>query len=78
MYSVRRDKKERSALAEHTSITGHDVLWSETTIVGQESHWLRRQWKEAIHISSNRNALTNRDSGLMVPNVYKPLLRKLV
>jgi len=30
----------------------------------------------SLHITLNKNALTNRDSGLMVPNVYKPLLRK--
>ena len=36
MDSVRLDKAERSALAEHTSLTGRDVGWSNTKIIGQE------------------------------------------
>ena len=76
MDSVRRDKAERSALAEHTSLTGHDVNWSDTKIIGQESDWARRKWLEALKITSNKNSLSNRDSGRVVPDNYKPLLGK--
>ena len=75
--TVRLGQAEKSALAEHSTKTGHATKWSDTTILCTESRYHHRKWKESWHIASNKSILTNRDSGRILPQHYYPLIEKL-
>ena len=77
MAKVRLDKSDQSALAEHANTNSHNIDWNSTTILAQESRWAQRKWLEAWLISKNKNSLSNRDNGRIIPDNYKALLKSI-
>ena len=75
--SVRLGQTEKSALAEHATKTGHPIKWSEVAILGKEGRYHQRKWEESWHIAKNKDTLSNRDSGRILPQHYHPLIQNL-
>lgn len=74
--SVRLGQAEKSALADHATKTGHSIKWSETEVVEKENRYHHRKWQESWHIAKNKDTLSNRDSGRILPQQYRPLIHK--
>ena len=65
-----RCEVDKSALAEHAWNEGHPVAWDKATILDKDSMRMRLVIKEALHISSNKGTLMNRDTGLELPGCW--------
>ena len=61
---------DKSALAEHAWNEEHPVAWDKATILDKDSMRMRLVIKEALHISSNKGTLMNRDTGLELPGCW--------
>ena len=61
---------DKSALAEHAWNEGHPVAWDKATILDKDSMRMRLVIKEALHNSSNKGTLMNRDTGLELPGCW--------
>ena len=73
--SVKYLDVDKSALAEHIYEYDHGIAWEKTEILCRDSRWSQRRWKEAWLIEANKNnAIVNRDSGRILPDVYKTLI----
>ena len=56
---------ERSAVAEHAHVCGHQWKWDSTKVLAGAGGWQERKVKEAIHIrkQARERELMNKDSG---------------
>ena len=70
MPVLRRCEIDKSALAEHAWNEGHPVAWDKATILDKDGMRMRLVIKEALHISSNKGTLMNRDTGLELPGCW--------
>ncbi|KAK3751073.1 hypothetical protein QZH41_001914 [Actinostola sp. cb2023] len=73
---VRLNKTNKSALAEHAHNTGHSISWNNTKILEVETRWHQRKWSEACHIAKSTDAISNRDTGRILPQNYTALFKK--
>ena len=83
-FGTRQDEHERavqlkksgnSALAKHVHDEDHSVAWKKSRILCKENRWAQRKWKEACFIEQANNGIANRDNGMTLPEVYKPIVR---
>ncbi|XP_028415509.1 uncharacterized protein LOC114538574 [Dendronephthya gigantea] len=74
--AVRLGKIEKSALAKHGYDCEHGIAWNDSKLLCKESRWAQRKWKEACMIEQSGNGISNRDNGRILPDVYKPILKK--
>ena len=65
----------RSAIAEHVHEQQHQPCFPPK-IVCTESNTRTRKIKEALYIRTNKNRTFNRDSGVELSDVWKPLIDK--
>ena len=64
----------KSALTDHATRVNHLIDWDNTTIVGRENDWQRRQIRETIRIRQEIRPI-NRDKGnYPLPPLWGPLL----
>ena len=75
--SVRDNKVEQSALAEHVQQTGHAISWKNMWPVIKKNRWCQRRCNEACMIFKTKNVMVNRDCGKVLPDVYKSLIDQL-
>ena len=68
-------KHLNSAIAEHTSSTGHRYTLDDTKILVREEKWFPRKIREALHIHKRSPAL-NRDRGQEIPAILLQLLSR--
>ena len=61
--SVRDNKVEQSALAEHVQQTGHAISWENMRPAIKENRGCQRRWNEACMIFKTKNVIVNRDCG---------------
>ena len=73
--AVRLKKSGNSALAKHVHDEDHSVAWKKSRILCKENRWAQRKWKEACFIEQAKNGIANRDNGMTLPEVYKPIVR---
>ena len=73
--AVRLKKSGNSALAKHVHDEDHSVAWKKSMILCKENRWAQRKWKEACFIEQSNNGIANRDNGMTLPEVYKPIVR---
>ena len=73
--AVRLKKSGNSALAKHVHDEDHSVAWKKSRILCKENRWAQRKWKEACFIEQANNGIANRDNGMTLPEVYKPIVR---
>ena len=70
---INRNKTEKTALAHHHFATNHNFDFSKVTILDHESHFLKRNVSEMIHISLNNTVNCRTDTqGLNV--IYSHIL----
>jgi len=53
----------------------HSCIFCSVKFIGRGPHWYTRRVKEAIHIRLHPNN-TNGDSGIEIPEAWKPTIRK--
>ena len=75
--AVRLEKGENSALGKHVHDEDHSVAWKKSRILCKENRWAQRKWKEACFIEHTKNGMANRDNGMTLQEVYKPIVRSL-
>ena len=51
--------RNRAGLDRHVRETGHNINWSNITILGRESHWQKRKLKENLEIEANKTQILN-------------------
>ena len=68
-------KKENSALSEHTCLTYYTIGWDKSKIITTNRRYHQRLCLEAWHINS-AHAPLNRDDGGLLPDAYLHLVRK--
>ena len=66
---------DKSAVAEHSLLTGHRILFSSTTVVDKATNYYDRIIKEAIHIKINDTF--NKDVGLQLSNAWLPVISSI-
>jgi hypothetical protein len=71
MRHIRLDQPEKSAVAEHSVNTGHQIDFSNITILDRTSGYMDRVVKEAIHIRLNKENF-NRDNGFYLSRAWYP------
>jgi hypothetical protein len=76
MRHIRLDQPEKSAVAEHSVNTGHQIDFSNITILDRISGYVDRLMKEAIHIRQNKENFS-RDNGLNLSRSWFPITRML-
>jgi hypothetical protein len=76
MRHIHLDKPEKSVVAEHSVNTGHQIDFSNITILDRTSGYMDRIVKEAIHIRLNRENF-NRDNGFNLSRAWFPITRML-
>jgi len=76
MRHIRLDQPEKSAVAEHSVNTGHQIDFSNITILDRTSGYMDRVVKEAIHIRLNRKNF-NRDNGFNLSRAWYPIMSML-
>ena len=54
---VKYGRTQRSALAEHSVATGHEIAWEDVKIIETEQNWLRRKTKESWNIKMTKPLL---------------------
>ena len=69
---VRYGRTQRSALAEHSVATGHEIDWEDVEIIETEENWQRRKAKESWNIKMKKPKL-NRDEGAL-EELYKNVI----
>ena len=62
-------------MGEHCKEHQHSFTWNNIAVLASEDNTTRRKIREASEIQQSKPSL-NRDSGISVPEVYKPLLRQ--
>jgi hypothetical protein len=62
MRYIRLHQPQKSAVAEHSVNTGHQIDFSNITILDRTLGYMERIMKEAIHIRLNKENF-NRDNG---------------
>lgn len=68
---------KKSSLAEQEHVYDHGIAWEDSKLLYIESRWAQRKWKEASQlIGQSEYGISNRDSGRVVTDVYKPILKK--
>ena len=72
---IRFTRTETSAISEHAHNTGHKPLWNEVKFIDCDPHYYTRRVKEAIHIRLHPDNI-NRDSGIKIPEVWMPTIKK--
>jgi hypothetical protein len=76
MRHICLDQPEKSVVAEHSVNTGHQIDFSNITILDGTSGYMDRVVKEAIHIRLNRKNF-NRDNGFNLSQVWFPVMSML-
>ena len=66
---------QKSTVAEHHKVSGHDIVWDEARILGTCENWRKRRFLEAWQINKTNNAI-NRDDGLKLPREYLSIVLK--
>ncbi|XP_066017333.1 uncharacterized protein [Pocillopora verrucosa] len=72
---IRLARNETSAVSEHAHNTGHKPLWNEVKFIDRDPYYNTRRFKEANHIRIHPNSI-NRDSGIEIPEAWKPTIKK--
>ena len=72
---IRLARTETSAVSEHAHNTGHKPLWNEVKFIDHDPYYNTRRFKEANHIRIYPNSI-NRDSGIEIPEAWKPTIKK--
>ena len=79
--AVFENKKNNSALAEHTDICNGSVQWDKASILASENKFFQRSVRESLEIQRQRTPPEqglNKDTGRYVKtNDWLPLLRKI-
>ena len=73
--AVRLKKSGNSALTKHVHDEDHSVAWKKSRILCKENRRAQRKWKEACFIEQAKNGIANRDNGMTLPEVHKPIVR---
>jgi hypothetical protein len=76
MWHIRLDQLEKPVVAEHSLNTGHQINFSNITILDRTSGYMDRVVKETIHIRLNRKNF-NRDNGFNLSQAWYPVLGML-
>jgi hypothetical protein len=71
MRHVRLDQPEKSAVAEHSINTGHQIDCNNVSVLDRASGYMDHLVKEAIQIRLNYNNF-NRDSGFTLSRSWNP------
>jgi hypothetical protein len=71
--AVRNANSKDSALADHAIQKLHPPDWDKVSILSNERNFRTRRFKEASQILNQPNPL-NRNEGLKIPDIYKPIL----
>lgn len=75
MRHTRNCEMEKSAIAEHSCRTSHQILFDQTTVIARVHHYRARLIRESIEIMKNNNNF-NRDDSYKLPTVWKPVITK--
>jgi hypothetical protein len=76
MRHICLDHPEKSVVAEHSVNAGHQIDFSNITILDKTSGYMDRIMKEAIHIRLNKENF-NRDNGFNLSRAWFPITRML-
>ena len=69
-----RERRKKSAIAEHAWGQQHSILWEETSMLDQAKNNTTLLIKEALHICLTDLELINRDEGVAIPECCHPVL----
>ena len=72
--SFNRCEWEKSAIAKHAHQQQHNINWDDAKLLTSIKHWHTRRVREAIEIS--RHDTVQQDSGLLLNNIWNPLLNR--
>ena len=72
---IRLARTQTSDVSEHAHETSHYLIWNEVKFINRDPHWYTRRVKEAIHIRLYPDNI-NRDSGIEIPEVWMPTIKK--
>ena len=73
---IMRDRTNKSALAEHSHISSHQVWIENVKLLTMEEHYIKGRIKETTKIDKRDNTL-NRDDGLKLSGTWKPIINKI-
>lgn len=73
---LRLNRTQKSALAEHSWKTGHQLCLEEPKVIVKIDHYGKRKIRESLEIEMNLNNL-NRDDGWKLNVNWKPLISAL-
>jgi hypothetical protein len=76
MRHIHLHQPEKSVVAEHSVNTGHQIDFSNITILDRTSGYMDRIMKEAIHIRLNTENF-NRDNSFNLSRAWFPITRML-
>ena len=71
--SIKYQRPEQSALADHSMSMDHKINWEEAKILKLESDYFKRLFTETWYINSKSHVM-NRNDGNSFPSVYYKLL----
>jgi hypothetical protein len=74
MRHIRLDQPEKSAVAEHSINTGHQIDFSNISVLDRASGYMDRLFKEAFQIRLNYKNF-NRDSGFTLNRAWNPVTK---
>ena len=75
LNSVRLARTETSAVSEYAHNTGHKPPWNEVKLIVRDPFYNTHRVKEAIRMRLHPNNI-NRDSGIEIPEVWMPAIKK--
>lgn len=75
MRHTKNCETDKSAIAEHSCTTSHQILFDQTTVVARVPQYFPRIIRESIEIVKNSNNF-NRDDSYKLPTAWKPVINK--
>jgi hypothetical protein len=74
MRHTRLDQPEKSAVAEHSINSGHQIDFNSVSVLDRTSEYMDRLVKEAIQIRLNHKNF-NRDNGFTLSRAWNPITK---
>ena len=78
MRHCRQIETEKSAVADYMWGQNHKILFDETQLLSNVSHYSTRIYREAIEIQKHKNRFNKKEESLKISDTWLPALRKTV
>ena len=67
---------KKSALAEHSHNTSHQICMEKASLIAREEHYYKRRVRESLEIEK-RDKTLNKDDGLKLNELWRPTINQI-